>query len=240
MQRPWLALAALLALLVAAAVAGREAAALIPRFAAWVEGLGTAGVIAFIIGYAIAAVALVPGSLMTLAGGAIFGLGRGVVIVFAGALAGATAAFLVSRYAARDIIADRLGRGGAVARIVEAVDRAAGERGFMIVLLLRLSPIFPFNMLNYVLGVTSVRLRDYVLASIGMLPGTFLFVYYGRVAGDVAAAAAGFDAPRPAGHWLVLGAGLVATFAVTVIITRLARRALQQRMREAAGENRAS
>jgi uncharacterized membrane protein YdjX (TVP38/TMEM64 family) len=215
-------------IIVALVLAGREGAALVPRFAAWVDGLGAVGVVAFIAGYALAAVALVPGSLLTLAGGAIFGLGRGIAIVFAGALLGSTAAFLVARYAARDVIATRLANGGGVARLLDAIDRAASERGFLVVLLLRLSPIFPFNVLNYALGLTGVRVRDYVGASIGMLPGTFLYVYYGRVAGDVAAAAAGVTPDRGAGHWLVLGLGLVATLTVTVLVTRVARRALQQ------------
>jgi uncharacterized membrane protein YdjX (TVP38/TMEM64 family) len=212
-------------------LAGREAAGFIPRFAEWVAELGAIGIAAFIVGYAVAVVALVPGSLLTITGGALFGLGRGVAIVFAGALLGSTAAFLIARHAARATIVERIGRGSdGVARLLGAIDAAAAQRSFLVVLLLRLSPVFPFNMLNYLLGVTSVPLRSYVLASIGMLPGTFVFVYTGRLVGDVAAAAAGEPAPRGTGHWLLLVLGLVATFAVVMLVTRLARRELQQRI----------
>jgi uncharacterized membrane protein YdjX (TVP38/TMEM64 family) len=94
------------------------------------------------------------------------------------------------------------------------------------VLLLRLSPAFPFNLLNYALGLTRVRFPDYLVASVGMLPGTLLYVYYGKVAGDVAAAASGAAVTRGAGYWLVLGLGLAATIAATLVVTRAARRAL--------------
>ena len=100
------------------------------------------------------------------------------------------------------------------------------DQGLKIVTLLRLSPVFPFNLLNYGLGLTRVRLVDYVLACFGMLPGTLLYVYYGRLAGDVAALASGVAADRDAAYWVVLGLGLVATIAVTTIVTRIARRAL--------------
>lgn len=226
-----LLLALLIVLAVGLLLAGREAAALIPRFADWVQGLGTPGILAFIVAYALAAVALVPGSLLTIAGGAIFGLGYGVLFVFIGAVLGSTAAFLVARHVARDVIAARLASAGSgVARVLDAIDHAAAQRGFLIVLLLRLSPAFPFNVLNYLLGLTGVRTRDYVAASIGMLPGTFLWVYSGRIAGDVAAVAAGVEAPRPPAYWFVLALGLVATIAVTLLVTRLARRELHQRI----------
>lgn len=205
-------------------LAGREAAALIPRFAAWVDSLDAAGPVLFIAGYVLATVAFVPGSLLTLAAGAVFGLTRGFVIVFVGATIGATAAFLVSRHLARRPVERRLEGNDRFA----AIDRAIGREGFRIVLLLRLSPAFPFNLMNYALGITRVRLRDYVVASVGMIPGTLLYVYYGRLAGDVAAVAAGVQPDRGAAHWAVLGIGLVATIGVTAIITRAARRALAE------------
>jgi uncharacterized membrane protein YdjX (TVP38/TMEM64 family) len=229
-RRPVIAALAIL-LAVGVLLAGREAAAFIPRFADWVHGLGALGVAAFVAGYALAVVALVPGSLLTITGGALFGLSRGVVIVFVAAVLGSTAAFLIARHAARDTIVTRIGgaRGG-VARVVAAIDAAAAQKSFLTVLLLRLSPVFPFNMLNYLLGVTSIPLRSYVLASIGMLPGTFVFVYTGWLIGDVAAAAAGVTRPRGAAHWLLLALGLAATIGVVVLVTRLARRELQQRI----------
>jgi uncharacterized membrane protein YdjX (TVP38/TMEM64 family) len=122
---------------------------------------------------------------------------------------------------------------GAVERKLEgnprfaAIDRAIARQGRRIVLLLRLSPIFPFNLLNYALGLTQVRFVDYVIAMVGILPGTVLYVYTGKLAGDVAALAGGAAPPRGPGYYAVLGLGLLATVAVTAIITRTARRALR-------------
>lgn len=215
---------AVVAVLVALVLAGRQAAAVVPRFAAWVESLGAIGPVVFMVGYVVATVAFVPGSLLTLAAGAIFGLLWGTVWVFIGATTGATAAFLVSRYIARSAVERRLSDSAKF----EAIDRAIERRGLRVVLLLRLSPVFPFNLLNYALGLTRVRLRDYLLACLGMLPGTLLYVYYGKVAGDVAALAAGMQPERGAGYYAVLALGLVATLAVTMVVTRLARSALRE------------
>ena len=98
--------------------------------------------------------------------------------------------------------------------------------------LLRLSPVFPFTLLNYALGLTRVKLRDYAFASFGMIPGTLLYVYSGKLVGDFAALGAGHGAERGAGYYAVLVSGLVATALATTLITRIARRAL----REATGE----
>jgi len=210
--------------LVALIFIGRELGAYVPRFASWVESLGVWGPLAFIAGYASATVAFVPGSLLTLGAGAIFGLAKGVVYVFTAASIGATLAFLVSRYVARSAIEQRLAGNEKFA----AIDNAVGEQGLKIVLLLRLSPVFPFNALNYGLGLTKVSLRDYVVGHLGMLPGSLLYVYYGKLAGDVAALAGGVETERGAEYWLVLGLGLVATIVVTTIVTRIARRALKE------------
>jgi uncharacterized membrane protein YdjX (TVP38/TMEM64 family) len=178
----------------------------------------------FVVAYAAAVVAFVPASLLTLGAGAIFGVAEGVLYVFAAASLGACAAFLLSRYAARGLVEERL-RGNAS---FAAIDRAVGDQGRKIVFLLRLSPVFPFNLLNYALGLTRVRFADYALACFGMLPGTLLYVYSGKLAGDVAALAGGAQAPRGAGYYAVLGLGLAATVAVTLVITRTAKRALAE------------
>jgi uncharacterized membrane protein YdjX (TVP38/TMEM64 family) len=209
-------------------VVGRQAGAYIPQFAQWVNGLGVWGPLVFILGYVAATVAFVPGSLLTLAAGAIFGLGRGVAYVFVAAVLGSAAAFLVSRYVARAAIERRLADNPRFA----AIDRAVGARGLEIVLLLRLSPVFPFNLLNYALGLTKVRFIDYLAAAVGMLPGTVLYVYYGKLAGDVAALAGGAAPEKGMGYYAVLILGLVATIVVTTFVTRMARRALK----EATGE----
>jgi uncharacterized membrane protein YdjX (TVP38/TMEM64 family) len=205
-------------------VLGRAAGGYVPQFAQWVDSLGFWGPVVFVLGYAAAAVAFVPGSILTLAAGAIFGIGKGVVLVFIAAVLGSSAAFLVSRYVARAAIERRLAGNAKFA----AIDRAVGAQGRKIVFLLRLSPVFPFNLLNYGLGLTNVRFGDYVLASLGMIPGTILFVYYGKLAGDVAALAGGAAVEKGAGYYAVLALGLAATVVVTTIVTRTARHALKQ------------
>lgn len=210
--------------LAALILGGRQAGQYLPQFAAWVEGLGFWGPLVFVLGYAVATVAFIPGSLLTLAAGAIFGLVQGTLYTFLGATLGASAAFLVARYGARGAIERRIAGNPRFA----AIDRAVGREGFKIVALLRLSPVFPFNLLNYSLGLTKVRFVHYVLASVAMLPGTLLYVYYGKAAGSLAAVAGGAQAERGPEYWVTLGLGLVATIAVTTVITRLAGRALRQ------------
>lgn len=203
--------------------AGRQVGGLVPAFAARVETLGVWGPIAFIVGYIVACVAFIPGSLLTLAAGAIFGLVWGTLYVFIAATLGATAAFLVSRYLARRAIERKVAGSPRFA----AIDQAIGTQGRRIVFLLRLSPVFPFNLLNYALGLTRVKLVDYIVASLGMLPGTLLYVYYGKLAGDVAALAGGAAPARGKEYYVVLALGLAATLAVTTVVTRLARKALK-------------
>jgi uncharacterized membrane protein YdjX (TVP38/TMEM64 family) len=207
---------------------GREVGSLVPRFGEWVGGLGPWGPAAFVAGYAVAVVVFVPGSLLTLAAGAIFGLLEGTILVLLGATLGSTAAFLLSRTAAREAVARRV-EGD---RRFAAIDRAIERQGRRIVFLLRLSPIFPFSLLNYALGLTRVRLDDYVVASIGMLPGTLLYVYSGKIAGELATLASGPAVSHRAGYYAVVGLGFAATAIVTVLVTRVARRALA----EATGE----
>lgn len=216
--RIFLAVAALVGLL----ALGRWGGHYVPQFAERVHALGPWGPIAFVIGYAVATVAGIPGSLLTLAAGAIFGLAAGVLWVFVGATLGSSAAFLVGRYLARGMVERRIAGNPRFA----AIDRAIATDGRRIVFLLRLSPAVPFTLLNYLLGLTRVRFADFVAASVGMLPGTVLYVYYGKLAGDVAAAAGGGTPPRGAAYYAVLALGLAATIAVTALVTRLARRAL--------------
>jgi len=206
--------------------AGRELAAFVPAFAGWVHALGWWGPVIFIAGYVVATVAMVPGSVLTLAAGAVFGIGWGFVWVLIAATLGAIAAFLIGRYAARGLVERRLSDPR-----FERIDRAIGEHGFKIVALLRLSPAFPFNVLNYGLGLTRVRLRHFALACFAMAPGTLLYVYYGALAGDLAAAAAG-EIERGVEQWIFLGIGLAATVMVTVVVTRIARRALREKTGE--------
>lgn len=211
------------AAVVALIILGRQVGAYVPQFAVWVNSLGVWGPVVFIVGYAAAAVAFVPGSILTLAAGAIFGLSTGILYVFIAAVLGSSAAFLVSRYLARAVIEQQLAGNARFA----AIDRVVSAQGRKIVFLLRLSPVFPFNLLNYALGLTKVRFVDYLVASGGMIPGTLLYVYYGKLAGDVAALAGGTLVEKGAAYYVVLVLGLAATILVTTLVTRTARRALQ-------------
>lgn len=212
------------ALILVAVWGGRQAAAYLPQFSSWVAGLGALGPAVFIVGYASAVVAFVPGSVLTLAAGAIFGLGPGTAIAFTAATLGACLAFLVARYFARERIASLLqGRDD-----LAAVDRAIQAQGGRIVFLLRLSPVFPFSLMNYALGLTAVSFRSFAMASVGMLPGTLLYVYYGKLAGDVAALATSSSSKGDPAGWALSIVGLLATIAVTATITKLAKKALQE------------
>jgi uncharacterized membrane protein YdjX (TVP38/TMEM64 family) len=210
------------ALVVGALALTHQVGGYIPALATWVESQGAWGPAIFIVTYALATVLFIPGALMTLAGGAIFGVLKGTIYVFLAAVLGSGAAFLTGRYFARDWIESRLESNPRFA----AVDRAVAKDGLKITFLLRLSPVFPFNFINYALGLTQVSFRDYMLAAFGMLPGTLLYVYYGRVIGDVAALAGGAAPERSWASWGVTILGLAATIAVMAIVTRTARRAL--------------
>ncbi|MDJ0787200.1 MAG: TVP38/TMEM64 family protein [Myxococcota bacterium] len=220
-----------IAALGALVVLGRQAGEYVPAFAQWVDAQGAWGPVVFVAGYAAAVVAFVPASVLTLAAGAIFGLGEGTAYVFLAATVGATGAFLVARYLARSAVEARIEGDARFA----AIDRAVGREGRKIVLLLRLSPIFPFNLLNYALGLTRVGLVDYVVACLGMLPGTLAYVYLGKVIGDVAAVAGGAQ-PEGGGtaQTAILIVGLIATFAVAIFVARVARKALDEATEEAA------
>jgi len=191
-----------------------------------IRDLGPWGLVLFVVLYVAATVLFLPGWILTLGAGAVFGLARGAITVSLAATLGATAAFLVGRYLARDAVARRLATHPRFA----AIDAAVAREGWKIVLLTRLSPAFPFNLLNYAFGLTRVPLRDYVLASwIGMLPGTVMYVYVGSLAGDLATLGQGPRA-RTAAEWGLYGVGFLATVAVTVYVTRIARGALDRRI----------
>lgn len=218
LQRVFLVVAGLVVLL----VIGRTLGGYVPRFSAYVNGLGPWGPIAFIAGYIVAAVMFVPVSLLTLAAGAIFGFGLGLAYVMTGAVISASLSFCIARYVARGAIERRfLGN----PRFV-AIDRAVGEQGVKVVLLLRLSPVFPFFLMNYGLGLTRVRFADFAVGLIGMVPATAFYVYYGTVAGDLAAVLGGTARTGLGPRVALLVVGVVATVAVSVVIARAANRAL--------------
>ncbi|MFG0263097.1 MAG: DUF547 domain-containing protein, partial [Novipirellula sp. JB048] len=146
--------------------------------------------------------------------------------VSVGSTLGACSAFLIARYGARDKVA-AMASGN---RHFGAIDRAIGEGGWKIVALLRLSPAIPFNLQNYLYGLTPVRFWPYAVTSwIAMLPATFLYVYIGHVTG----AAVGADRERTTAEWAMLAVGLLATAVVTVYVTRLANRKLKEQVQDA-------
>jgi len=187
--------------------------------------LGLSGIVLFAAVYTLAAILFVPGSALTIGAGVIYGLGWGFIAVSAGSTLGAAGGFLIARYLARR----RVERWAAANPRFAAIDRAVGREGWKIVLLTRLSPVFPYTLLNYLYGLTRVSFGAYVLASwIGMMPGTVLYVYLGFAGRAVAQAATG-QARRSPAEYAMWAVGLLATLAVTIHVTRLARRALRSR-----------
>lgn len=200
----------------------------------WIGEAGSLGVLVFFGLYIAACVFMLPGSILTLGAGAVFGVVKGSLLVSLSSTIGATVAFLIGRYLVRETVTRRVA-GNAT---FSAMDEAVAHEGWQIVGLARLSPVFPFNLLNYAFGLTRVSLRDYVLASwIGMIPGTVMYVYLGSLAGSLAALGAreGGRARSPA-EWALYVVGLIATVAVTAVIARIARRALNSRINPVEGQ----
>lgn len=193
--------------------------------------LGGWGPIFFILLYVVAAVTLVPAFVLTVAAGALFGVWQGTLFVFIGAVLGASAAYAVSVRLTRIPFLAWLDRDPRVVIVRRAV---AGE-GWRVQFLLRLSPLVPFNLLNYALGLSQVRFRDFLIASVGMLPAIVMYTYYGKVVGDVAKLAAGIAPPRGVEYYTLLTIGLITTVVATTMITRAARRAIEAQKAAAIG-----
>ncbi len=189
-----------------------------------IGNLGVWGPAAFMALYVMACVAFTPGSLLTLGAGALFGVLWGTIYVSIASVAGASLAFLIGRYLAKGWVARKMESNPKLKRLSKAV----AKEGWKLVLLTRLSPIFPFNILNYAFGLTEVSVRDFVLASwLGMLPGTILYVYLGSLAKDLTQLGLGRGRHRSPAEWALEIAGLAATAAVAVLVSRLAGRALR-------------
>ncbi|HEY7712995.1 MAG TPA: TVP38/TMEM64 family protein, partial [Candidatus Binatia bacterium] len=190
-------------------------------FEDYVHQLGSLGPLLVIIAYVASTVFFIPGSALTIGSGTLFGLTTGFIVVLIGANLGALCSFLLARSFLREKVA-----GWAAANPkFRSLDQAIGRQGFKMVLLTRLSPVFPFVLLNYFLGLTAVRPGPYVLGNLlGMLPATFLFVYIGATARD---ALAGQPASTDFYQQILKYVGLAATIAVVVVVTRVARQALR-------------
>jgi uncharacterized membrane protein YdjX (TVP38/TMEM64 family) len=183
---------------------------------AWIVDLGLLGIVLYVAIYAVATVLLAPGALLTIAGGFAYGF-WGLPIVLVAATIGASLAFLVARHVARD----RVRRTLQTRRDIAAIDRAIAAEGWKIVLLFRLSPLIPFNLQNYLFGVTSVPFLHYLAATaVGIAPATALFVYVGALGG------AALDSGPTV--WALLSVGLLATAAAVILVTRKARALLRE------------
>jgi uncharacterized membrane protein YdjX (TVP38/TMEM64 family) len=177
----------------------------------------------FILAYIVASITLAPAFLLTLAAGAVFGLWRGTMVVYVGAVLGSSAVYALAFPLAHSRLLQRIDRDPRVAAVRHAL---VGE-GTWVMFLLRLSPLVPYNLLNYALALSGVRYRDYLLASVGMLPAIVMYTYYGKVVGDVAALAAGVAPPRGPEYYVLLVLGLAATVLATTMITKAARRQMR-------------
>ncbi|MCA1583477.1 MAG: TVP38/TMEM64 family protein [Acidobacteria bacterium] len=199
------------------------------ELAGWARGTGALGAAVFLLAYIVSTVLGLPGSILTLAAGFAYGPVWGLAIASPASVAGATCAFLLGRTLLHDWAVRRVGES---ARI-RTIDAAVAREGFKLVLLLRLSPLFPFNVLNYALSLSRVRLSTYVVASfLGMLPGTAMYVYLGSLAPAAAELSSASEGGGPA-RTALYAAGLVATIAVVIVGTRAAKRALDPKLSEA-------
>jgi uncharacterized membrane protein YdjX (TVP38/TMEM64 family) len=193
----------------------------------WVKSLGFFGPIAFMIIYNLATLLFIPGSLLTLKGGCLFGVFWGSIYVLIAALVGASLAFLIGRYLSRDWVCQKMEKNPKF----KAIDRAVAKEGWKIVLLTRLSPVFPFNLLNYAFGVTQVSFKDYLLGSLGIIPATVIYVYIGSIAGNLATMNISnqpSNLETQTGQWVMQVIGFIATVAVTVYMTKIAQKALNE------------
>ena len=186
--------------------------------------LGSWGPLLFIVMYVIAAVVLAPAFVLTFSAGAVFGLWRGTLLTFVGAVLGASAVYAVAAPLARSRVLRWIDRDARVAATRRAVVRDSG----WIMFLLRLSPLVPYSLLNYALALSGVRFRDYLLALIGMIPAIVMYAYYGKVAGDVTRIAAGVSPPRGIEYYVMMIVGLIATFTATHLIGRAAKKAMAE------------
>ncbi len=193
-------------------------------FLEYVDSLGVWGPVLLVAAYIIATVFMVPGTPLTLGAGFLFGPVLGTITVSVGSTIGAALAFLVGRFFARDFVEGLIQKSPKFA----AVNQAVEQSGFKIVALTRLSPVFPFNVLNYLYGATKVSFKNYTLASwLGMLPGTLMYVYFGAAAQNLAEVLAGkFEGGL--GAKILFGVGLLATIVVTIYVTKIAGAAIKK------------
>lgn len=191
----------------------------------WVKGCGIYGPLAFILIYNLATLLLIPGGLLTIGGGVLFGLFWGTIYVFIAAILGATCAFLIGRYFSRNWVIKQMEK----YPVFQEIETAIMREGWRIVLLARLSPILPFNLLNYALGIMQISLRDYILGSLGIIPGVIMYVYFGSLIGDMANLgneAQNLTLEMTIYQWIIRLIGLVSTVGITIYLTKVAKKAI--------------
>jgi uncharacterized membrane protein YdjX (TVP38/TMEM64 family) len=189
----------------------------------WINGLGAIAPLIFILAYVVITVSFLPASVVTLGAGFVFGVVKGSILVFIGAMLGATAAFLIGRFIARDWIEKKV----AGNQFFSALDNAIAQEGLKLIFLIRLSPAFPFNLLNYALGLTKVSLSDYVLGTTGIIPGTIMYVYLGSLISDIATLGAGETPSNPIISWIIKILIFVTVASISLYIAKIARQALK-------------
>ena len=210
---------------------------------AWLVDFGVAGLVILAVVYVLACVLFFPGSLLTLGAGflattlwpssLLMAIAIGTVTVSAGSVTGATAAFILGRTLIRKWVDEKISGN----QKFRALDEAIAENGLKMVFLIRLSPAFPFNLLNYALGLTKVKLRDYILASwAGMLPGTVMCVYFGTLLKELTDLTTGAG-ENSASKMVFIGVGLALTVLLVVMVTRIAKKALDEAVQNIPNEN---
>lgn len=193
----------------------------------WIEHLGFLGYLLFILIYNLGTLFFIPGSILTIKGGCLYGLFLGTIIVLTAAILGATLSFLLGRYYCRDWVNHQLEK----YPILQKIDHLVAKEGWKIVFLTRLCPLFPFNFLNYFFGVTEITLRDYILGSLAIFPGTFMYVYIGSIIRDLTNYDLDNYATDPNTQtliWSIRFLGLISTIILTIYSVQIAKKTLNQ------------
>ncbi|KAG6513191.1 TVP38/TMEM64 family membrane protein slr0305-like isoform X1 [Zingiber officinale] len=198
--------------------------AFLTQFSGFIDGYGPAGYALFVLVYSGLEILAIPAIPLTMSAGLLFGSVTGTIIVSISGTIAASVAFLIARYFARERIL-KLVEGN---KKFLAIDKAIGENGFRVVTLLRLSPLLPFSLGNYLYGLTSVNFVPYVLGSwLGMLPGTWAYVSAGAFGRAVIQEESDVGLPGGNGQLLTLGLGLLFTAIAAAYVTRLAKDAVK-------------
>jgi uncharacterized membrane protein YdjX (TVP38/TMEM64 family) len=197
---------------------------LLERTLEWIDSFGTAGMLLFVLIYILTCIFFVPSMIFTFSGGVLFGLWKGATLSLIGTGLGSLGAFLIGRYLAHDFVEKRFASNKEFSRLAHA----AQKKGWKIVSLARLSPIFPFAIGNYAFGITRIPALHYLGASmLGTIPSTTVYTYIGTLVGSVAALSVEGRA-RTWQEWVFLAGGLVATLVLSYYLRRFAQKSLAE------------